>query len=110
MDTYNQIKKILLSKQKEISNKLKSLDEEESSLNDIAPESQELGTYSWEADTNTTKAAIKQQLQNFAQNLQLTLSKVKQGTYGLCDKCKKQIEKERLEIIPTANLCISCLV
>ena len=102
------IKKYLTNKQKEVATKLRQLDEE-SKLNQTAPESLELGTYSWEADTESTKEAVRQQLLKFAHNLQITMSKIKTGTYGFCERCKRKIEKERLKILPTANLCVSCL-
>lgn len=34
--------------------------------------------------------------------------RIEEGTYGVCPHCGTLIEKERLEIIPEAPLCISC--
>lgn len=99
----------LIAKQKEVDEKLKKLDEEESSLSQATPESQELGTYSWQADIQSTKVAIRKQLLDFSEKIQLTLLKLKQGTYGMCDKCKKQIDAARLKIMPIANLCTVCV-
>ena len=36
------------------------------------------------------------------------LSKVKSGEYGKCEECGKEIDEERLEIIPYASMCIKC--
>jgi DnaK suppressor protein len=36
------------------------------------------------------------------------LEKVLDGTYGLCERCRKPINRERLEAIPTAILCLDC--
>lgn len=33
------------------------------------------------------------------------LEKIKTGKYGICEKCGKEIEKERLEIVPEARFC-----
>lgn len=110
MDSFQGIKKYLLSKHKEVTNKLKALDEEGFSSFDAMPESTELGTSSWQADIDSTKQAIRQRLLDFAQKIQATLLKLQKGTYGLCERCKKNIEKDRLEIMPTANLCIICLL
>lgn len=30
------------------------------------------------------------------------------GTYGTCERCGATIPEERLEAVPTANLCIQC--
>lgn len=36
------------------------------------------------------------------------LAKIKNGTYGICEKCGKPIEKKILEIDPESLLCKSC--
>lgn len=33
---------------------------------------------------------------------------LEKGTYGLCERCGRQIEPERLEALPDAALCLSC--
>lgn len=34
--------------------------------------------------------------------------RIERETYGICEKCKNEIGKERLEILPFAKLCIKC--
>jgi RNA polymerase-binding protein DksA len=34
------------------------------------------------------------------------LERIKNGTYGICDACGKEIDAERLEVYPWARLCI----
>lgn len=36
------------------------------------------------------------------------LYKIKNGSYGICESCKKNIEEDRLEFIPETRLCLSC--
>lgn len=36
------------------------------------------------------------------------LDRIKQGKYGICLKCHKEIPRERLEAIPYAFMCIDC--
>jgi RNA polymerase-binding protein DksA len=36
------------------------------------------------------------------------LFRIKDGTYGVCERCGAYIPKERLEAIPYARLCIEC--
>ena len=38
----------------------------------------------------------------------LALSKIENGTYGTCDICHKNIDKDRLDIVPETNLCSNC--
>lgn len=40
----------------------------------------------------------------------LTLKKVGEGKFGLCEKCGQVIDKARIEIMPTAKLCMGCKV
>ncbi|MDD3888217.1 MAG: TraR/DksA family transcriptional regulator [Patescibacteria group bacterium] len=36
------------------------------------------------------------------------LDRIKEGTFGKCENCNKEIDKARLEANPTAKLCIDC--
>ncbi len=38
----------------------------------------------------------------------IAIKKIKEGTYGICEDCKKPISKERLKAIPYARFCIKC--
>jgi DnaK suppressor protein len=37
-----------------------------------------------------------------------SLRKIKEGTYGICEECGEEISGKRLQVMPTASLCISC--
>lgn len=37
-----------------------------------------------------------------------SLSKIKNGTYGKCKKCKKNIDEKRLAVFPEADICMKC--
>jgi RNA polymerase-binding transcription factor DksA len=37
-----------------------------------------------------------------------TLARIKIGRYGVCEKCKKMIDTDRLAINPTAEYCMDC--
>ena len=41
-------------------------------------------------------------------NVEESLHKIEEGTYGTCDKCGKEIEIERLKAMPFTNFCIKC--
>ena len=38
--------------------------------------------------------------------IEKALSRMDEGTYGICERCGKPIEKARLKALPYANLCI----
>jgi DnaK suppressor protein len=45
-------------------------------------------------------------VRDLMERIDKALAKMKDGTYGLCDRCGKPIEKLRLKALPYANLCI----
>jgi DnaK suppressor protein len=45
-------------------------------------------------------------LRDLIDRIDKALEKMDEGTYGLCDRCGKPIEKARLKALPYANLCL----
>jgi DnaK suppressor protein len=45
-------------------------------------------------------------LRDLMERIDKALAKMGEGTYGLCDRCGRPIEKLRLKALPYANLCI----
>ncbi|MBI4802963.1 MAG: TraR/DksA family transcriptional regulator [Elusimicrobia bacterium] len=41
-------------------------------------------------------------------NIEAALRKIENGTYGVCEHCKKRIEKKRLSALPSARYCLLC--
>ncbi len=37
-----------------------------------------------------------------------SLERIQAGTFGVCDSCEEDIDLTRLEVRPTATLCLSC--
>lgn len=54
------------------------------------------------------RLAIEQQLRASLNDVEHALEKFKKGTYGSCDSCGQPIDPGRLEVLPQANLCMSC--
>lgn len=44
----------------------------------------------------------------FLNYLDDALKRIEKGDYGFCNDCGKLIEKERLEAVPHAQLCVDC--
>jgi len=42
------------------------------------------------------------------QKIEVALSKIESGKFGICESCDEQIEVKRLEARPVATLCIRC--
>ena len=62
--------------------------------------------------TQEELAAIKQNLiamrKALLKEIDNAISKIEEGTYGICDECGETISKKRLSVIPYSNLCITC--
>lgn len=67
-----------------------------------------------QADANTVADSIEEYEDNLAvvsalesryQEIKIALDKIKDGSYGLCSVCKKEIDTKRLEANPSASTC-----
>ena len=45
-------------------------------------------------------------LRDLMERIDKALAKMEEGSYGLCDRCGRPIEKLRLKALPYANLCL----
>lgn len=106
--TFEKIKKTLLRQQKEIEADLTSIKQDDPVNGDSLAESSEPGTESWLADMHGRALAIRQNLEQLLNKTRQSLAKIRSGKYGKCESCGKNIELERLEVIPTATLCLAC--
>lgn len=46
--------------------------------------------------------------QQLLSEIDAALQRIDDGTYGTCSNCGKEIQPERLEALPWAQLCIDC--
>jgi DnaK suppressor protein len=61
-----------------------------------------------EVATYESWLAIEQALELKLADVEKALKKIKDNNFGQCEKCKKEIETERLRALPEAKLCIKC--
>lgn len=52
--------------------------------------------------------ALRRRTRRKVWSLEQALQRFEEGTYGICERCGRQIRIERLEIMPQARLCIQC--
>lgn len=53
-------------------------------------------------------SAVKQALDRSMIQIRKAMSRIKIGKYGLCERCGKFIDTDRLMIMPESTLCVSC--
>jgi DnaK suppressor protein len=49
--------------------------------------------------------AVEQDLKLRLDDVQVALEKIREGNYGICEKCGREIEEEILDIDPESRLC-----
>lgn len=52
--------------------------------------------------------AFKAEADGALERVQAALARLDDGTYGLCLRCGRGIDRERLEALPEAELCVAC--
>ncbi len=53
--------------------------------------------------------AVEQNLELRLREINETLSKIDQDSYGICEKCSSPIDARRLKVIPAAKFCVNCI-
>ncbi len=108
-----EIKAKLINQREEIREQLKSFAKEDSSKEDDFKT--EFPKFGDKEDDNATEVATFHDNLSLERNLETTLSEINQalkniaeGKYGICQNCHKEIEEERLKVMPTATTCLKC--
>jgi RNA polymerase-binding transcription factor len=57
--------------------------------------------------TSTNVAVLEREV-NELRDVEAALQRIRTGSYGVCDTCGDDIERERLEAYPAAERCVDC--
>lgn len=66
-------------------------------------ESADAGTATFEREKDLS---IENNVRDLLQKIERALRRMDEGTYGLCDRCGRPIEKARIKALPYVDLCI----
>ncbi len=106
--------KLLMAKKKALLKEMGILMESHISST-IKESTGDLSSYSYHMADQGTDAMERELAFMFASksgrliyHIEEALRRVKDGTYGKCFSCGKQINKARLDAVPHARLCIEC--
>ena len=66
-------------------------------------ESADAGTATFEREKDLS---IEQNVRDLLDKIERALKRIDDGTYGVCDRCGKSIEKARIKALPYVDLCI----
>ena len=106
-----ELKAQLLAERKDLEAQYKELEESSFGTNQseltgemgFDEEYADAGTATFERERDLS---LVNNLRDLMERIDKALGKIEEGTYGLCDRCGKPIEKLRLKALPYANLCI----
>jgi RNA polymerase-binding protein DksA len=93
----------LKEEQGQVEEELRNLREMMQAEVDVEPDEGDAEIF--EREKNAALIAV---LERRLSDISAALRSMAKGTYGICDRCGKQIELERLEVKPDATLCVSC--
>mgnify|MGYP001098785751 CR=1 FL=1 len=112
--TLSELKAALLAKKAELEENLQRIAKPvDAKTGDYETTFDEIGT---DRDDNTTEVEeyadnlpVEKALETKLQDTILALSKMENGTYGVCENCQQEIAIERLKVNPSAKTCIACI-
>ena len=61
-----------------------------------------------EVSEQAKSLALRRHLEGMLTEIDRAIVRAERGLYGICEKCGKAISEERLEVKPSATLCIDC--
>ena len=93
----------LESERDQIATELENLRELMQAEVDVEPDEGDAEIF--EREKNAALIAV---LERKVQDIETALRSIEKGNYGICERCGKQIEVERLEVKPDATLCLTC--
>lgn len=67
-----------------------------------------IGDGTSEAVSRLADVGVGESLERGLERTERALTKLDEGTYGLCDACGRQISRGRLNAMPDAVLCLDC--
>ncbi|OGX20368.1 MAG: hypothetical protein A3K54_00350 [Omnitrophica WOR_2 bacterium RBG_13_44_8] len=107
------LRKSLIRKKKELLTQYDKLNEDSLKITQTAVSGE--SPYSFHIADEGTNTFERERDFTMGDNMKVLISridkaieKIKNGTYGICEICGREIGYERLEALPFVNLCINC--
>jgi RNA polymerase-binding protein DksA len=109
----NEFKALLLLRKRKVQGDVNTLESEAmkkgsdaaGDLSTLPMHLADMGTDSFEQDMSL---GLMENETDELHEIEEALERIKDGSFGLCENCKKRIPKERLKAIPYARLCVDC--
>jgi DnaK suppressor protein len=106
------LRSTLLEEREELRSQLSTIEEDTFSATQtdmsgdsgVDDESADAGTTTFEREK---ELSIENNVRDLLQKIERALSRMDDGTYGLCEFCGKPIEKARVKALPYVDLCLT---
>ena len=102
----NYFKEILESRKEQISKNITGVNDELNQLSSL--ELNDEGDHASVNNNSMVESAIVQQQEQELREINVTLGKIANGDYGICEMCEDDIGFQRLKVKPHAIYCIDC--
>jgi RNA polymerase-binding protein DksA len=107
----DELRQRLLDEQEELNEQLTTIEETSfsTSQSDLSgevsfdEENADAGTFTFERERDLS---IENNVRDLLGKIDRALTRMDEGTYGICSRCGKPIEKARLKALPYVDLCI----
>lgn len=107
-DILNELNQKLLAKKKSLVDQEKTLSDEETALKKeeiTGGDDEDVALIEEETSKNENLLGF---IRRAKDEIERALNKLKGGDYGLCEKCRRPIDKARLVAEPEARFCVNC--
>lgn len=61
-----------------------------------------------EAEEFSNRLAIAQTMRERLSEIEAALGRIREGIYGMCEQCRREISEKMLRIVPESRLCRDC--
>ena len=102
----NYFKEILESRREQINKNILGVNDELNQLSSL--ELNDEGDHASVNNNSMVESAIVQQQEQELREINVTLGKIANGDYGICEMCEDDIGFQRLKVKPHAIYCIDC--
>jgi DnaK suppressor protein len=102
----NYFKEILESRKEQIEKNINGVNDELNQLN--GQELNDEGDHASNSNNSMIESAIVAQQNQELKEINVSLGKISNKTYGICDMCEDPIGFQRLKVKPHAAYCIDC--
>ena len=103
--SYEKVKQQLLNERTKLKEQLKRL---EAAEYDSIGYGNHMADDATEAFEQAVGVALQRKVEATSEEVERALTKLEDGTYGICEACGVRIDRARLEVLPHARYCLDC--